>query len=316
MVTDPGWDQAALTRSESGSLDLPFPGNSWERCRDVWLDGDRLFWSVELGNPETVPKQKQGTGLLDGFVRLADASPEKILAYARKWGILEICEHGLPSTHASMTHRSSPMRGLGSFARAKSERQREPVRQPGEICPPRAHYDSSTWVPGQLFVFSEPVSAWTEYARQARALLNLIAQHARGQPLSMDDLRVADPTIETSMQTWHRPGISAAQFVIGSCVNDWLMISEPTIRMVYWEPTTPALRLMEGGLFGAIAISLAMKAVRSDGLAICSGCGTGYTPSRMPRRGTRTYCLACRAAGVPQRDATRAMRARQRVGKD
>ena len=300
MTTNPEWDLAGLTRIGSGSLDLPLPDYGWTRTRDVWLDDDRLVYGHDWANPnDTVLLQKHGTGLLDGFVRLADASPDNILAYARKWGTLGICRHDLPWTHSLSTQGAT-------FLRPGSEDWSAERAQTVGFCSPRRlkePWGLTKW---------EPINAWREYAQRARALLNLIAAAELERPPSREDIQTAFPTFQLAEWEWHgTQGIGLAQYVSGRCISDWLDISGVSLGLVWWEKSKPMLRLMEGGLFGAIGIALAMKAARSDGLAICSGCSTAYTPSRAPRSGQRNYCPDCRASGVPQRDATRAMRARR-----
>src|SRR6266487_2634569 len=51
-----------------------------------------------------IPGQKREQvrpGILEGFLKLADAADSSILAFAKKWGPLGICEHELPSTHSA-----------------------------------------------------------------------------------------------------------------------------------------------------------------------------------------------------------------------
>ena len=53
--------------------------------RVLSLEGDYLLWDANR-NSINVP----GVGLLDGFLSLADAEPDRILRFARKWGALGI----------------------------------------------------------------------------------------------------------------------------------------------------------------------------------------------------------------------------------
>jgi hypothetical protein len=49
------------------------------------LEGEYLVWDAERNS-----KNPPGVGLLDGFLRLADGTPDQILEFARKWGALAI----------------------------------------------------------------------------------------------------------------------------------------------------------------------------------------------------------------------------------
>ena len=44
---------------------------------------------------------RSASGCLDSFTRLHDASDAEIGEFAREWGVLGFCEHGLPGIHAS-----------------------------------------------------------------------------------------------------------------------------------------------------------------------------------------------------------------------
>ena len=58
-----------------------------------------------------------------------------------------------------------------------------------------------------------------------------------------------------------------------------------------------------GGLIGALAIQLVFEVCRTDGLAICTSCGTPYLPpKRRPRRDQNPYCTDC-GISAARRDA-------------
>jgi hypothetical protein len=61
-------------------------------------------------------------------------------------------------------------------------------------------------------------------------------------------------------------------------------------------------------LFGALAVQLLFAVSRTDGLAVCSACGSPYCPPRKPRIDQRHYCSGYRRRGA-WRDAQRARRA-------
>jgi predicted RNA-binding Zn-ribbon protein involved in translation (DUF1610 family) len=56
----------------------------------------------------------------------------------------------------------------------------------------------------------------------------------------------------------------------------------------------PSVRLGGYSLYGAIAVQLLFDVSRTDGLAVCTSCGTPYlTPTRRPRWDQHTYCPDC-----------------------
>jgi hypothetical protein len=74
--------------------------------------------------------------------------------------------------------------------------------------------------------------------------------------------------------------------------------------------------------FALIVLQQLLAVLRSEGLASCSGCGTPFISNRQPLAGKfvgrqiakRNYCQNCRDAKIPQRDAARDYRRRERNG--
>src|SRR5207244_7489631 len=55
-----------------------------------------------------------------------------------------------------------------------------------------------------------------------------------------------------------------------------------------------SVRLGGYSLYGAIAVQLLFDVSRTDGLAVCTSCGTPYLPpTRRPRWDQNTYCPDC-----------------------
>jgi hypothetical protein len=86
-------------------------GLVWDRpMRVELLDGDaphpRLRWTW-AGPSETAPLARGGPGLLEDFADLVDAPAPALLRFARQWGVLTCCAHGLP-----VPWRTPPRRGL------------------------------------------------------------------------------------------------------------------------------------------------------------------------------------------------------------
>src|SRR5437773_2651894 len=94
---------------------LPLPEGGWSWVsRDVQLvtdgSGPALRWDARtIGQLRKDPRRWQHAldmsastpDVLDAFVALADAGPERVLAFVRKYGRLELCKHLLPRFHAS-----------------------------------------------------------------------------------------------------------------------------------------------------------------------------------------------------------------------
>jgi hypothetical protein len=110
---------------------------------------------------------------------------------------------------------------------------------------------------------------------------------------------------------------TGARNTLGSHVNEWLMWGGVRPRFDWTENGT-VIRLSSGGweqeaLFGALAVHLVLAVGGTGGIALCSGCGAPYLPTRRPVDGRRHYCTNC-GRKVAERDAARAYRARRRIG--
>ncbi len=68
----------------------------WPIPSGIRLDGDKLRYDEgTIARWAIDPRPK----LLTDFLTLADAAPETIARYAKRWGVLGLCEHGLIAGH-------------------------------------------------------------------------------------------------------------------------------------------------------------------------------------------------------------------------
>jgi hypothetical protein len=143
-----------------GQLARPLATGEWA-CPDVIeVEGDRLYWRNNLeGDGWGYYPITSGPGLLEGFIRLADASPEAVHTFARRWGVLGICHHGLPATHNPRPPELPSRSGTATWC--------YPLRQSG-------------W-------YWEPLDIWHDFARRARAVLNLAAAMGRETSTRRED---------------------------------------------------------------------------------------------------------------------------------
>lgn len=302
------WDEAELTTcdgEEASTLERRLPSDAWLVPDDISIDrdGDRLVWSASGGHRIV----RDGPGVLNDFVKLGTAPPERILRYAKRWGILMICEHGLPISHnlgpSGLTFDQG-VQGLGCW----------PLKEP---------YDPNgplTW---------EPLAVWRSLARQAEAILDVAAKlHIDQRPTDQEwdatrGIDVRDPN------AWYNEVVGGTAGTLASTIQDWLIVGNvrPTVsfkaaagwsialgghlggasRGAYGQPTFGTW-----GLFPAIALQLAFSVARAEGLSICSACGHAYTRRRRPKTGQRNYCPTCKENGAPWRLAQQTRRAKLR----
>jgi hypothetical protein len=273
----------------------------------VTLEGDRVVWRLRrvrgveramrtLSRADAARGQWNarrvvpGADMLRRFVGLADAPPTKVVAFARTWGPLGICEHGLPSSHSI-------------------------------DCEPVGWNGRGGW---------EPVEIWRRYARRARALLLVSDRLRTGSPGDIEELRPLARDLAAVLLAAGRFGGGTRTRVcppdwwtlVNSVVNRWLVEGDVRPRLLMsGNDARPRLALTptwrfpvpEFSLFGVLGMQLAFAASGEKGLAFCSACGGGFEPGRQLRAGERHYCDECRASGAPQRWATAAHRARRRT---
>ena len=279
------WELAGFYR-KTGQLESLLPIGELMVPSDVELEEDWLCWgwSVDVRQWTT---RRPGPRILSDFVRLANGDGPQIRAYARQWGILGICKHGLPSSHAG---------NEGGIP----------------CCQPLDRREDPAW----CFDGWEPLERWRHFARQAQAMLNLAARLHTDQPRQPEDWQVVVHHPTQPVPWWH-PSVEAEWILLSHVVGAWIQIGD--VRPVMARGPTQGRHVEFGSsaagprLFGTLACQLLFTITRETGVAVCSECAAIYTPTRQPRPDQRRYCRSCRADGVPQRDAQRDRQRRRRA---
>jgi len=262
-----GWDTAEVTRWRPHEADL-----LTVQAR-VEVEGDRLLWGDAYRQ-----SARAGPHLIINFAALADKSPAAIAAFARRWGVLRICEHAvgdrrrlMPTSHSGLS--CSPL-GLAEHAH-------------------------------QWWYAYDPLDAWYFWARQARAILSIAAAlqlEERGKAEDWQAIFGRPP--------WWKRRVDVERRVLASVLQEWQLLGDVRLR-VEWPRTGATMHLAGSGLLGALAVQLLLHAWKR-GLAVCHSCATVFTPTRNPRSGQRHYCDRCRANGEDKKDAVRAYYQRNR----
>lgn len=275
----------------------------------IEVKGECLCWDL-LGRDGKRPRYvRPSPDMLDSFIRLADASERKILAFARKWGVLGLCEHDYPCTHDT----SCSPKGISpeELRGAKLKLQKR-------------------------FRCSEPLETWRGSARSFEGLLRIAAQiqqGKRGDPLDwlfsgVVSIELVDgnevvPREVVSMirENLHvdfsqllslSPNKEAEKQHLARTLNFYLgsggVAPNVEVREDSWEIT------LSSGLFilGALSVQLMLAICRTEGLGLCTACGNAFVVTgRRPSRNRRSYCERCgkRAADA---DAARDYRRRRK----
>lgn len=310
------WDQTdrelalgGLLR-ESGQADRLFPPTELYVPSGITLvetaDGPALGLS---GGDDGEDRWRSDTrGLLTAFAKLEERDPEAFLAFARSWGLLELCHHGLPASHNPPTFPPHEAAGLRWTALSALEAGLPEVTRSILEKAPTGSLDAHCGRAGP-----EPVERWRLFSRQASALMRIAARLHRDEEPPAEDWRIVYESSAREAPWWRR-GVGLERFKLGNVVTEWLRLGNVRPVAVWHTDGEGGVRLemAVGGLFGAIARELAFLIARVDGFEPCAECGRFFTPKRRPVAGRRSFCPSCRKAGAPHKHANRDLRARRR----
>lgn len=255
---------------ENGQDLLAYRWHPWDEVSDL----DVAYASPD---PRHVPSDGAATPhqgfrgskrCLDGFLKLA-GTPDKvvpndqILAFARQWGVLGICAHGLPATH------NPPSTGL----------EVEETSRGGCL-----------WLVTDSGQWCEPVDVWRHLAEQANQLVRMaIGLHQRRHegktvlPEEWDQLML-------QAMWWLTVG-DVRPFVFWNNERDKPSVMLGSAQMP--KATVPDEGW--GTLFGLIATQLTFVVAGADGFDWCDGCHSIRPVEERPRiQGHFWYCSECR----------------------
>jgi hypothetical protein len=272
-------DEAQLNEllTPAGSLDRRVSVFSWFVPGFVSLKDKNLIWDYSPKSLKSglwlVPSQ----GMLESFIKLGEAPDRNIARFAKRWGVLGICAHGLPSTH---NPNSPDFRPLG--------------------CRPLGWETGHCW---------EPFDIWRHFARQAFSLLRIANSVHQGRPANLADWKQVYARSRHGIPPQvKRPSVRFDKIILMLRLNEWLNLGNVRPEIEWRErEERPSVKFNTNGLFGALAVQLILSAAKVDGWAICTHCRKEYMPTkRRPKTGQRNFCPDCRAANVPARYAVRA----------
>jgi predicted RNA-binding Zn-ribbon protein involved in translation (DUF1610 family) len=256
-------DYLDLAVGEEAILDRRGDASAWKIPSNVTLEEDILVFRYGLGRTKSGRRYylMRGTAQPDGrvltdFIELAEAPKEKILAYARRYGRLGLCQHN-ELWHLADDYPDCIQGGRGGS-------------------------------------FVEPVERWREYARHARALLNAIAQFSSSGMVSDQTLVALNPKLARSRAAL-RQVRKAAWSSIGLWTERWLRAARVRPELLYDRSSKRFEIRLRGrpGLASLLALQLLTLSGRSKGIAICSSCAIPFAPKRRPTAGRASYCPKC-----------------------
>jgi hypothetical protein len=269
--------------TEEGELGRPVDATLWTRQLGVEIRDDRLYYDPSRG-AEVGPSR----AMFPAFIRLAGAPAAQIADFARSYGVLRICEHGLPCSHNPDSHPSIGGRG----------------------CAPLGWHERRSMMPTY-----DPVQIWRAFAREAFALTKIADRLLQGHTGHAEDWATTFSRSGRKAPWWHQH-VDVERIIVARTANEWLTIGN--VRpVVVWHGSEkkPTVKLGGDGLFGALALQLALAIGQSLGFAVCVHCRKEYPPTaRRPKAGQRNFCPECRAQGIPSRYSLTDYRERVRKG--
>jgi len=181
----------------------------------VELDGDRLIWS-----PQNSRYKRILSTMLDSFIGLCDADdfPIAVLSFAKKWGVLGVCEHDLPCSH-----NPGPS---------------GPPCLPMLVTPlPRQGSDVRCW---------EPISVWWACSRKMKGLLSIAAMLTQGKRGRFEDWNAVKDIRDSGLgETEAEPYVQdllTARRELASELDGWISIGQVRPR-ISWNRTPSGWRV-------------------------------------------------------------------------
>ena len=258
--------------------------------RDIKLTGDRLLWS-----DRSVKWVAPPADLLLKFVGLSrgELTGADVLVFAKQWGPLRLCQHGVPPAHSGPPSLRTLFPGGGTV--------------PG--CHPRSG-GRSGWSADRL-------EDWQRWSRRFAAFLNIAARVQTPDDGTAEDTARAEEDWASlravkSEHHWWPPGSAPTRgpaeagplifhinWLMSLCALHPLLDVNP-MRVVLAESPFRAT----APLFAVLTTQLLPAVAGARGFAFCSACGEIYLPPRRTSASRGNYCDRCRNRGR-WRDAKR-----------
>lgn len=282
-------------------LDPDFRADAWFRPRVVTLDGDVLRFSPDEDKSRPLLPTR---GLLRAFTGLKDADGAAVEGFAKGWGRLHLCAHGLPSSHHAFAlkergpvfpepneedHDAFWADIFRSDAVSSDDYQPEPPEHPAQVV--RAFSLGSRTAPrpedirDEGWATYEPVAAWQGIARRMSAILELALL-----------MKIED---RTNVSLWGDAGGPLWAMIYERFGKREPELLAPFVRRLATQQLAiaaprlvvgPEGLVVGGGLAQALAMQLALTVAgqRSDFLP-CSEPNCGKF-AEAPRFGATAYC--------------------------
>ncbi len=278
-------DMRVAEAGEFESVQQLTAGSEWKPAAWPWVSvGKQPVLAYKRVTAKEIHERQvnlcpsEGKSLAE-FVQLADVSDEalaaSVLSFARRWGPLELCEHGKPFRHF-------PKDCLFALS---------------------AGHNSPWW--------NEPLEAWRRYARHLRGLLlvasNLLVESPGAQadwqavvdaePIGQ---KIYSPIGELDGEIWgpekldvrsRRRDPTSEHNYIAVAVNRWFEYGGVNLIPSWRSEGSFRIETTYSGLTGRLAVDLAAALSSPTGIYRCAGCGIPFTSENRRRaRNREKWC--------------------------
>lgn len=228
-------------------------------------------------------KHRTTRGLLSTFIELEGASDADVVRFCRRWGVLGLCPHGLPSGgHRCGEHLAD---------------SQDPA------------------------IHKESIAGVMRFAGAFAALLRIAAEISQQRPGSVEDWEMANKVIsgpdfppwDVALIVFH---VDVARLHLQILMRVLIHISNVQPRF-FWNRSSSSWQIdmdaegLVSNLPALLAIELMVTIADKDGFAVCSSCHRSYIPLRKPDPTRRNYCDKC-GLKAAWRDAARERRRKLR----
>ena len=261
----------------------------------IWLEtydqSAVLKWEKYRSEEALWKRGSECVGALEQFIGLADSSAREVLVFAREWGVLGLCEHGMPFTHQIGSSFSSLVDGSGSSQ---------------ELIESRCYATGF-----------EPMEAWKNHSKKLSSVLSIASNLHQDKPGKPEDWLVIEPWHDPHMEYWKDEALPSTESDDGyhSVVvaqkkhlthNVQLLLTQSGARPRFeWSAdNAPYVGIVPVGLAAVLALQAAFAVCKTTSIVNCTACGKLYVPKRKPQSGRGKYCSAC-GPTAPARDYAR-----------
>jgi len=318
-------DEFAWLRGADGFLGSGFlPTNQPRAPEDVRLDGDVLRWRAKQAEGGSGPELRlfgelvNPTGMLDSFVRIRGAA--EALRFAKRYGVLGICEHELPSSH-----------DVPCEPRGWPDNCWEPLRTWFKyveqargllVIASALHLENHQTVENWVSAFG--FGPYFEFLRESQKVVweNLEEMRAVGVDAAREGLPEAAGAIEAKVEDLGRVQSDSdelakelagfvriptesrefAWFYLCRLVEVWLDNGRVRTGLSWMEQDAGPHLVLSGGTFGHLGLQLAAAVSRGQDIIVCDGCFLPYVRrNRKPQRDRRNFCEDCSRGPIPAR---------------